>query len=79
MPMIKEIPKEPVCKKEEQKPECKEIVPCECEKKGENPLSSIFGSMEIDDLIIIGIILLLLFEGTNDILIIALLGIILFM
>ena len=70
MPVIKEVPcetKEVKCEKEE----------C-CEEKQNNPLSNIFGSIEIDDLILIGIILILLYEGSNDILIIALLGMILF-
>lgn len=72
MPVIKEQP----CEKKEQK--CEKEV-CECgDEKQNNPLSNIFGSIEIDDLILIGIILILLYEGTNDILIIALLGIILF-
>ena len=70
MPVIKEAPceeKEIKCEKEE----------C-CDEKQNNPLSNIFGSVEIDDLILIGIILILLYEGANDILIIALLGMILF-
>ena len=70
MPVIKEDP----CEKKEIKCEKEEC----CEEKQNNPLSNIFGSLEIDDLILIGIILILLYEGTNDILIIALLGMILF-
>ena len=71
MPVIKEQPCEKKEKCENEKVEC-------CDEKQNNPLSNIFGSLEIDDLILIGIILILLYEGTNDILIIALLGMILF-
>ena len=71
MPVIKEMPCERETKCEKEKEEC-------CEEKPNNPIQNIFGSLEIDDLILIGIILILLYEGTNDILIIALLGIILF-
>ena len=73
MPVIKEPP----CEKKEIKCE-KEIGEC-CETKQNNPLGNIFGSLEIEDLILIGIILILLYEGTNDFLIIALLGVILFL
>jgi len=72
MPVIKEAP----CEKKEIK--CENEIKENCDEKSSNPLSNIFGSLEIDDLILIGIILILLYEGTNDILIIALLGIILF-
>ena len=70
MPVIKEAP----CEKEKYENEKEEC----CPEKPNNPLNNIFGSIEIDDLILIGIILILLYEGTSDILIIALLGMILF-
>lgn len=78
MPVIKER-QEKQCEKEESaEVKCEKEVPEVCDDKKSNPLSSLFGSLELDDIIIIGIILVLLIEGTNDILLLALLGIILF-
>ena len=79
MPVIKEAPDNKECEREDvPETKCEEEVKCCCEKKPSNPLCTVFGSLEVDDIIIIGILLVLLFEGSNDILIIALLGIILF-
>ena len=74
MPIVKEAPKKEECTVIPEKCE----KPCEADKNTCNPLGTLFGSLELDDLIIIGIILVLLMEGTNDILLLAILGIILF-
>ena len=77
MPVIREAEKP--CEKKEEIPEkCEKETTDICETKNNNPLSNLFGSLEIDDIILIGIILILLYEGSNDILLLAVLGIILF-
>ena len=77
MPVIKECATEEKPKKQEI---CEIKKEAEClEKNKKNPFSNFFGSLELDDIIIIGLILILLFEGTNDIMTLALLGVILFL
>ena len=75
MPVVKEPPKKEECAVEERR---EELPCCNNENKASNPLGTLFGSLELDDLIIIGIILILLMEGTNDILLLAILAVILF-
>ena len=78
IPIIKEPPHEKCAPK---KPPGEQ--PCACPPKPQQEScaaipQNIFGSLKADDLVIIGILLILLYEGTNDMLIIAILGIILF-
>lgn len=77
MPIIREASEKP-CEKEKTEEKCEKEPLDICEPPKSNPLSTLFGSLELDDIILIGIILILLYEGSNDILILAILGIILF-
>lgn len=65
------------CVKEEKQEKCELKIPDKCEEKSSNPLSFL-NSFQLDDIILIGIILFLLYEGSNDIITIALLAVILF-
>lgn len=80
------------CKKEEKcdkeiKKECSEekaLCSSEClEDRNKNPLGSLFGdifkNIEIDDLILIGVILFLLYEGEDNIITIGILALVLFL
>ena len=80
------------CKKEEKcdkeiKQECSEeksLCPSECfDDCNKNPISSLFGDLfkniEIDDIILIGLILFLLYEGEDNIITIGILALVLFL
>ena len=72
---------------EEKKQECSEeksLCPCECSDDcNKKPLGSFFGDLfkniEIDDLILIGLILFLLYEGEDNIITIGILALVLFL
>lgn len=77
MPVIKE---DNIKEKSKLQEFCKEKTEIECnDNNKKNPLGNFFSSLELDDIIIIGLILVLFFEGSNDIMTLALLGFILFL
>ncbi len=72
--------KEDNCDKKEVYDECEKKEICEKDHKKNNPLNLLFGdlfkSFEIDDIILIGLIILLLTEGEDDWIMIALLAVV---
>lgn len=75
MPVIRETAENPYIEEEEEK-KCENA---ETEQKllCDKPKNSIFGSLKSDDIILLGIILILLLEDTGDIVMLAVLGMIL--
>lgn len=75
MPILKEIPphntKNEKKDKTEKENEEKKLI---SEKKDKNPQNELLQGLNIDDIIIIGIILLLIYEGSDDYLTIGLLA-----
>ena len=66
----------PVCiPKKEEEPLCKKS---ECTNKN-NPLSHILSGFKADDLILVGVLLFLIYDGTDDYILLIILGIILLM
>lgn len=75
MPIIRETAENQYIEEEEEKKcenaEAEQKLPCD------KPQNSIFGSLKSDDIILLGIILILLLEDTGDIVMFAVLGMIL--
>lgn len=74
MPVIKDNT-ENTCGSEPITEKCEKTDNCGAKRK--NTEENLIGSMALDDIILIGVILVLLLEGSNDILMLAILGIIL--
>lgn len=73
MPVFKEIPKVEELTPQNSQPELKKIEN-QPKKEEKNPLTELFQGLNIDDIIIIGLIVLLIYEGTDDYLTIGLLA-----